>query len=335
MSSSLLGGAAFWCANVAQMPRAVARHARNHALAPALALLYSAQPDMNDMPDLPQPPSRPTTGTEPVMRLVPQTGLSYFGRALHDITQGFHFRTLALTLAWLDIRLRYRGSVLGPFWLTGTTTIMIAAMGVLYSYLLNVDMHKYLPFLTFSVVLWSLASGVLREGCTAFTAASSLIHSARMPYTLHVIRVEMRNILVLAHNIPVVIGVFLWFHAAPQNLTTLLPACALWLVDCFFMIMLLGVLGARFRDTSPIVASLTQIFFFVTPVIWAPELMTIGQNWLLLDPFFPLIEILRAPITGDVVQVAVWPAALAWSALLAVVTFCLFARMRTRLAYWI
>ncbi|MBO1323550.1 ABC transporter permease [Acetobacter sp. TBRC 12305] len=289
---------------------------------------------MNDTPALPQTPSAPDT-IQPVLRLVPQGGLSYFWRALNDIAQGFHYRMLALTLAWLDIRLRYRGSILGPFWLTGTTTIMVAAMGVLYSYLLEVNVHQYLPFLTFSIVLWSLVAGVLREGCTAFTSATRLIHSARMPYTLHVIRVLVRNILVFAHSVPVVLGVFLWFHVRPHHLAALLPATALWLVDCFFAIMLLGVLGARFRDTSPIVASLTQIAFFVTPVIWAPQLMATGQNWLLLDPFFPLIEILRAPFTGDIVQVAVWPAALGWSALLGLVTFCLFARMRTRLAYWV
>lgn len=46
---------------------------------------------------------------------------------------------------WLDIKLRYRGSILGPFWLTASTAVMVAAMGVLYAYLMNMDVHKYLP----------------------------------------------------------------------------------------------------------------------------------------------------------------------------------------------
>ena len=47
-------------------------------------------------------------------------------RALDDLEEGFARWRLALALAVLDIRNRYRGSVLGPFWLTLSTTIMIS-----------------------------------------------------------------------------------------------------------------------------------------------------------------------------------------------------------------
>ena len=38
-----------------------------------------------------------------------------------------------MALAFQDIKLRYRGSVLGPFWLTISTVVMVASMGVIYS----------------------------------------------------------------------------------------------------------------------------------------------------------------------------------------------------------
>ncbi|WP_349935109.1 ABC transporter permease [Acetobacter sp. A11-2] len=281
------------------------------------------------------PQHAPQPKGQPVLHLVPERGFSYFVHAAQDFARGFRHARLGLTLAWLDIRLRYRGSILGPFWLTATTAIMVAAMGVLYAYLLNTDVHTYLPFLTLSLVLWGFVGGTMQEGCGTFTGAARLIHAARMPYSLHVLRVAVRNILVFAHNVPVVAGVFLWFHVSPKWSWTVLPATGLWLVDCFFAVLLLGILGARFRDVPPIMASLTQVMFFVTPILWSPQLMTTGQAWLLLDPFYPLIEILRAPFTGDVMQTTVWPAALGWSAVLIVATFCLFARMRTRLAYWV
>ncbi|CEF41385.1 ABC transporter permease [Acetobacter senegalensis] len=281
--------------------------------------------------DAAAPLSRP----EPVLHLVPEKGVSYFRHAWQDLVDGLKQARLGCTLGWLDIKLRYRGSILGPFWLTASTAIMIAAMGVLYAYLMRMDVHEYLPFLTFSLVLWGFASSTLQEGCRTFTSAAGLIHSARMPYTLHVLRATVRNWLTVAHNIPVVAVVFLWFHVTPAWSWTLPIALVVWVLDSFIATLLLAILGARFRDVPPIVASTMQILFFVTPVLWKPALMSIGQNWLLLDPMFPLMEILRAPLTGDVLKAAIWPAALGWSAGLAVLTFLLFARMRARLAYWV
>ncbi|GAN68493.1 ABC transporter permease [Acetobacter orleanensis] len=272
---------------------------------------------------------------EPALTLLPERGTSYLRHAWQDVLSGMKLARLGATLGWLDIKLRYRGSILGPFWLTASTAVMVAAMGVLYAYLMNMDVHKYLPFLTLSLVLWGFVGSTLQDGCTTFTSASGLIHSARMPYSLHVLRATVRNLLTVAHNIPVVIVVFLWFRVAPTWSWTTPVACGLWIVDSFMATLLLGILGARFRDVPPIVASTLQILFFVTPILWAPELMKTGQDWLLLDPFFPLMEILRTPFTGDTVKAAVWPAALAWSAGLTVFTFALFARMRARLAYWV
>ncbi|OUJ06807.1 permease [Acetobacter malorum] len=270
-----------------------------------------------------------------MLTLLPEKGASYVAHAWQDLLSGMKLARLGATLGWLDIKLRYRGSILGPFWLTASTAVMVAAMGVLYAYLMNMDVHKYLPFLTLSLVLWGFVGSTLQDGCTTFTSAAALIHSARMPYSLHVLRATVRNLLTLAHNIPVVVVVFLWFRVAPTWSWTMGAACALWIFDSFMATLLLGILGARFRDVPPIVASTLQILFFVTPILWAPELMKTGQDWLLLDPFFPLMEIVRTPFTGDIVSTAIWPAALAWSAGLTVFTFALFARMRARLAYWV
>src|SRR4051812_44888420 len=74
--------------------------------------------------------------------------------AMRDIVEGLRLWPLARSLGWLDIRLRYRGSMLGPFWLTLSTTVMIVSLGVLYSTLFRVDVHEYLPFLALSQVLW-------------------------------------------------------------------------------------------------------------------------------------------------------------------------------------
>ncbi|WP_246149434.1 hypothetical protein [Skermanella pratensis] len=50
-------------------------------------------------------------------------------------------------LGWLDIRQRYRRSVLGAFWLTISMGIMVMALGTLYASLFRMDTSDFIPFI--------------------------------------------------------------------------------------------------------------------------------------------------------------------------------------------
>ena len=55
--------------------------------------------------------------------------------SVRDVREGTRLLPLAWTLGWLDIRLRYRGSLLGPLWLTLSTGVMVGALGFLYAHI--------------------------------------------------------------------------------------------------------------------------------------------------------------------------------------------------------
>ena len=129
--------------------------------------------------------------------------------------QGTRLLRLAWTLAWLDIRLRYRGSMLGPLWLTLSTGIMVGALGYLYAGIFHIDVHDYLPFLALSLVLWGFLGSVVSESCTAFTESEGIVRAVRMPFFLFAIRLLIRNVLVLAHNVLVIVVVFVVFRVWP------------------------------------------------------------------------------------------------------------------------
>lgn len=274
-------------------------------------------------------------GSEPVLDLRPLRWSGQFLAAWRDIRWAFSLFPLALSLGWLDIKLRYRGSVLGPFWLTISTIVMVGALGVLYARLLHMDLRGFLPFLSLSLVLWGYISTLANEGPGTFVQQTALIHSARMPVSGHVLRAIIRNLLVLAHNIVVIVIVFAIFHVVPRHGLLILPALVLWLADSAALTLLLGLIGARFRDIPPLVAALMQILFFVTPIIWRPELLQGSRHILLFDPFYPLIECVREPLLGALPSRTIWEAALLHSVLLWSVTLVLFARFRARVAYWV
>lgn len=256
--------------------------------------------------------------------------------AWRDLADGFGSWRLAAALAWLDIRGRYRGSILGPLWLTLSTGVMVAALGVLYSTLFRMELHEYLPFLALSLVLWSYLSSLVVEACACYTSAEGTIRSIRLPYTLHALRVLLRNLVVLAHNLVIIAVVFAYFGTKPSLAAlTAVPAVLVWAADGLAACLLLGALCARFRDIPPIIGNVMQIAFFVTPIIWKPELVGADGWWLPLNPFFGLVEIVREPLLGGSAPPVAWASALIYSGLFCAASWLVFARVRGRLAFWV
>jgi lipopolysaccharide transport system permease protein len=296
--------------------------------------------------------------TAPTLALAPKTGLSaapasqpvsvlldlssdmsFASRsraALRDVADAASMWRLALLLAWLDIKLRYRGSVLGPLWLTLSTGVMVLSLGILYSTLFKMDVSAYLPFLALSLVLWNFLAALVQDACTCFTQAEAMVRSARMPFTLHAERSVVRNLIIFAHNVVVVVITFAWFERWPGAVGLLaLPGLLLWALDAVMVSLLLGAVCARFRDVPPIVGSVMQIAFFVSAIIWTPDQVGGKVIWLQLNPFFALIEIVRAPLLGELPGQLTWISAGAWSVVLSAIAWSLFTRVRGRLAFWL
>ncbi len=252
-----------------------------------------------------------------------------------DIVGGLRLWRLGATLGWLDIKLKYRGSLLGPFWLTISTAIMVGAMGTLYSVLFHMDLHTYLPFLALSLVMWNAIGGLVADACSTFTQAEGTIRSVRMPYFVHATRVVVRTAISLLHNVPVILGVFVIFGTWPGLVVgQSLAGFALWMCDAVAACFLLGSLCARFRDIPPIVGSVMQIAFFVTPIVWRPEQLGAQGWWLPFNPFDALLEVVRTPMLGHAASRQVWALALTDSAVFCGLAWLMFAHVRTRIAYW-
>jgi lipopolysaccharide transport system permease protein len=257
--------------------------------------------------------------------------------AMADVLGGIRLWRLAWALGWLDIRLRYRGSMLGPFWLTISTGVMVAALGGLYSTLFKLDLREYLPFLALSQVLWGFLAAVVSESCSVFTEAEGVIRSQRMPFFVFSLRALIRNVIALGHNIVVIVVVFVIFGMVPDLSGLMaLPGLVLWGIDALALTLILGAFCARFRDIQPIVNSIMQIAFFVTPVIWKPS--QLGPNSianLAFNPFYDLLEIVRGPILGTGVTATTWIGALFYSMVVCAISWAFFVRARGRVTFWV
>jgi lipopolysaccharide transport system permease protein len=225
--------------------------------------------------------------------------------------------------------------LLGPFWLTISTAVWVAAMGALYSLLFHMSLEGYLPFLALSLVLWTALGGHVGDACNTFLQSETTIRSVRMPFFVHAIRVVVRTVISLAHNIPVILVVFALYGTSPGwGALWCIPGFVLWVLNGFAACLTLGAVCARFRDIPPIIGSVMQIAFYVTPIIWQPQQLKGHVWWLKFNPFDALLEVVRQPLLHGTTPPGMWASALLFSTGFCVLSALLFARVRSRLAYW-
>lgn len=238
-------------------------------------------------------------------------------------------------MGWLDIRQRYRRSVLGQFWLTLSMLIAILALGFLYGHLFKVDTHEFIPYLGIGFVLWGMISSTVNEGCTTFINSAPMIRQVKLPLMFHVFRLLWRNVVIFAHNAIIIVGLMFYYEISPTlNIIWVMVGLILLVLNLSWISLLLGMLAARFRDVPLIVQNLIQVSFFITPINWKPEML--GQRAYLneYNPFYHALEIVRAPLLGQapILSMNVMAAMLLAGTF---VTALFYRRFQSRLTYWL
>lgn len=263
--------------------------------------------------------------------------ISQTGLAILDVIEGARAWRLWGLLGWQDIRQRYRRSKLGPFWVTISMGAMVGGMAMFYPALFHTGVPDYIPFLALGFIVWGLIGSLVTESCSAFIEAESIIKQVQLPLSLYVYRVVWRNLIIFAHNIVIFVVVAIFFRIWPGWLDLLaLPGLFLICLNGVWIGILAGLVSARFRDVPQIVASVMQIAFFLTPIIWQPKSLPGGGSLLLdLNPFYYFLELVRQPLLGHELTLYAWLMVLATTLCGWTAAFLMYRRYRRRIAYWL
>ncbi|MFC9550778.1 ABC transporter permease [Rhodococcus sp. NPDC056960] len=276
---------------------------------------------------------------------LPASDSQTFRRAFRDLGDGFAQRELWLSLGWQDIKQRYRRSVIGPFWITIATGVQAAAMGILYSALLDIPLDEFLPYVTVGLIVWNLISASILEGSEVFIANEGLIKQLPSALSVHVYRLVWRQLLLFAHNLVIyVIMLFVfgvWRHLTWMSLAAI-PAIGLIVVNAAWVSIMFGIFSTRYRDIAPILGSMTLLLFVLTPIMWTTQSLEAqgGQaaeraKLAELNPLFHYLDIVRAPMIGQDQQAYHWYIVLAITAVGWTAAILALRKYRARVPYWV
>lgn len=258
--------------------------------------------------------------------------------ALKDIGDAVLKYRLALIFGWQDVAQRYRRSRVGAFWLTLNMAVFIGALGLIFGTIFRTNMQEFLPYLCAGVITWGFISTSLTEGCTSFSASDGIILQVRLPLFTHILRSIWRNMIIFAHNI-VIFPILLIIVGGNLNFNILwiVPGFLLLCINLVWVMLILAVVCARFRDMTQVMTNILQVMFYATPIMWMVKVLPdhVSRGYINWNPFYHFIELVRAPLFGAAPTMLNWSVAIFLALIGWVVAVIFFGRYRWRIAYWL
>ncbi|RQR28846.1 ABC transporter permease [Burkholderia sp. Bp9143] len=256
--------------------------------------------------------------------------------SLADLKQSIASWRLWTLLGWLEIRQRYARSRLGPFWLTISMGVIIGSIGVVYGTLFGQKMGDYLPFLATSLVMWSMFSNTIQEGCISYISSGSYIRQASTPKLVFVLQVVWRNLVVLMHNFVIIVLLLVLFGVKSwQTLPLFIPGLLIYILNAMWLTMVVGLLSARFRDLPQIIGALLQVAFYVTPIIYRPDSLKRFSFIVEWNPLAYLLNVVREPLIGQAPDATTWAVTIGMIVVGWPLALSLTGRFLKRIPYWV
>jgi ABC-type polysaccharide/polyol phosphate export permease len=253
-----------------------------------------------------------------------------------DLYDGLANWQLWSMLGWNDIHQRYRRSAFGPFWITISMAVFIVLLGFIYSKLFHQELAVFLPYIATGLITWGFISGTTTEACSAFIENGGIIKQIRLPYSIYAMRMIWRSFIVFLHTVILIVPIATFFHI-DIGLCSLLaiPGLLLVVLNQIWLSIVIGILATRFRDITQIVATAIQISMFVTPIMWPVSAIPDARFIAEINPFFHLIQLVRAPLLGSFAEPLSWIVVLGMCVGGYGLAAIMLTRASTRLVYWL
>lgn len=225
--------------------------------------------------------------------------------------------------------------MLGPLWQFLETAVWIAGLTLIFSSK-GIHYSTQLLHTASGVILWGLISQSLIGGTTIFPRNATFISNVQIPLAFCAYRQIVRQVARFLFQAPVFIILHVYFRL-PLDWTLLAAVVGfgILLYTSFWVILLMGIAAARWRDLQFAVSAAMRFLFFMSPVFWIPIPGTLRAEVARYNPFTYYLEIVRAPLLGQ------WPSVEALAVVgiitgcLTLVTWGLFHFYRNKIALWL
>jgi len=219
-----------------------------------------------------------------------------------------------LSLVQMDLRTRYRRSMLGIGWSLVNPIAMTTIICIVFHTIFGMDIVEYGSFLLVGICFWNFMTTVTMQGCMCLFAGEPYIRQYPAPIAIYPLRVVLGGLFHFFMALVVVL-VMSWAMKGFGNFPAILgliPAVLMMFVLGWSIAVLAAFSTAYFPDTQQLSEVGLQILFYGTPIIYPAEILQKkGLGWLIeINPLASFVQLLRDPIlTGKLSDASVFATA--------------------------
>lgn len=225
--------------------------------------------------------------TEEIVIRAGQTGKQYW----RDL---WRYRELFYTLAWRDISVRYKQTVIGILWVLIRPFLTMVVFTVVFGRLANLPTEGDAPYpmLVFSAMLpWQFFSSALSECSNSLIANANLLSKVYFPRLVVPTSAVIVSFVDFLISGLILVCLMVWFDFVPSWKIVMLP---FFILIAFAAAMGVGLwlaaLNVEYRDFRYIVPFLVQFGLYISPVGFSSSV--VPEQWRLLYSINPMVGVI-------------------------------------------
>jgi lipopolysaccharide transport system permease protein len=222
------------------------------------------------------------------------------GRVWRSIMALPRYRDLLVALTAHRIRVRYKQSVLGPFWAILQPLAMMIVFAAVFSIVSRMpsDGKPYALFVYCGLLPWTAFAGALGSAATSLVTHAPLVTRVYFPREILPVTYVAAALfdLAVASSVLLLLLAYYGVVLTPSALWTL-PIVLLLAAFATAVSLVLCAVNVRFRDIGMAMPLLLQFWMFASPVIYPLTAVPVRwRPWYLLNPMAGIVDSFRRAI---------------------------------------
>jgi len=197
-----------------------------------------------------------------------------------------------------DLKVRYRGSMLGYAWSMLNPLLSMTILAAIFSHVVKIETEHYPLYVLSGLIAWNMFAQSVGAGVHSIVNNSFILRKVAVPSwvfpTASISSAVVNSVLALLPY-----GLISLFLKHPLSLTLIqLPLIfVLYFLFIHGVVMILSSLNVLFRDVGHVVEPVLQILFYGSPVLYAANVVPEKiRELLILNPVAHFIEAVRAAL---------------------------------------
>lgn len=229
------------------------------------------------------------------------------------------YRYFWMSLVQMDLRSRYRRSVLGIGWSMLHPILMSGVFCLVFSQIMDIKSHEwekfgypsawrgYAAYLLCSMAVWEFIRNSLSVGCLALIRNEAYIRQCPLPYGIYPLRVVMGTFIHFLISLVVILVLVSLLKGSADpvgKLWAVLPVVGLMFLFCWAIATIAAFATVYFHDTTHLIDVGSQLFFFLTPIMYTREAAKPLQPLFDINPVVVFLDLTRYPLVFDTIPEA-------------------------------